>query len=383
MFLTAPTLSTELRGEVTVIPANLPVMGNAEPHPSAATQMLASIREDTTRLSRILCYLNCDAAIRGIDGCTLLTIARWGARRPEADPCNVEHPPALCAPIYDSHGRLLASLGLMAVEMDRSGTLTKLLRALIESAAHAITERLFRMSYRRCWIIAAQPQNARGVSMLLAVDRGRRVMGADRSAREFLEATGHPFGSACSLSTFFKLDETVFRESGGDAVHRLLGCDDGMPYSVLVTPPDRTPLESNHEERALLHARPRMDMIGDLDTNASREAPISGLAPRVIRRIQHYINTHLESTLNVEELADHVGLSASYFSRAFVRSVGTTPHDYVVRRRVLRAQQLLAETDLNLAEIAFTAGFADQSHFSRRFRQLVGLPPRAFRNRHR
>lgn len=54
-----------------------------------------------------------------------------------------------------------------------------------------------------------------------------------------------------------------------------------------------------------------------------------------------------------------------------------------MRLRVGRAQRLLAETDLPLADIALTTGFADQSHFSRRFLELAGLQPRAFRKRHR
>jgi AraC family transcriptional regulator len=108
-----------------------------------------------------------------------------------------------------------------------------------------------------------------------------------------------------------------------------------------------------------------------------------GLPAWLFRRIQEYINAHLDSALSVEELATSAGLSASHFSRSFVKSVGVRPHVYVVRRRVLRAQQLLAQTDLNLAEIALATGFSDQSHFCRRFRQLVGLPPGAFRARHR
>ena len=152
---------------------------------------------------------------------------------------------------------------------------------------------------------------------------------------------------------------------------------------ALVTAPDRSPIESLSSEHVLLQTRPRRDMIGDRGMSGVREEMATGLAPRLVRRVQQYVNAHLDSSLNVDELAASVGLSVSYFSRAFSRSVGSTPHDYVIRRRVLRAQQLLAETDLGLAQIAVTTGFSDQSHFSRRFRQLAGLSPRAFRERHR
>jgi AraC family transcriptional regulator len=54
-----------------------------------------------------------------------------------------------------------------------------------------------------------------------------------------------------------------------------------------------------------------------------------------------------------------------------------------MRRRLARAQDLLVKTDLALAEVALTTGFADQSHFCRRFRELVGLPPRSYRMQYR
>jgi AraC-like DNA-binding protein len=289
----------------------------------------------------------------------------------------------MCAPIYDAQARLLASLHLATSDTDGSQTLAKLLRALIESAAHAISERLFRMAYRDCWIIAAQMLDPPDGAVLFAINHERRLIGADRAARRMLEARGRPFEPLLCLSDLFELDRAAFAETGGDVLCRLVGRDDGVAYTALVTAPDRRPIESLSSEHVLLHTRPRQDMIGDRRISGVREEMASGLAPRLVRRIQQYVNAHLDSALNVDELAASVGLSASYFSRAFARSVGSTPHDYVIRRRVLRAQQLLAETDLGLAQIAVTTGFSDQSHFSRRFRQLAGLSPKAFRERHR
>jgi AraC family transcriptional regulator len=60
-----------------------------------------------------------------------------------------------------------------------------------------------------------------------------------------------------------------------------------------------------------------------------------------------------------------------------------TPHAYVMRQRLLRAQELIASTDLPLIDIAAETGFADQSHFSRRFHQMTGVSPRTYRVRHR
>jgi AraC family transcriptional regulator len=103
----------------------------------------------------------------------------------------------------------------------------------------------------------------------------------------------------------------------------------------------------------------------------------------MLRSIEEYIDLHLEKDLSVEDLAAHLGISTSYFARSFRSSVGLAPHAYVMRRRLLRAQELLASTDLPLIDIALATGFADQSHFCRRFHQMTGMPPRTFRLQHR
>ena len=104
-----------------------------------------------------------------------------------------------------------------------------------------------------------------------------------------------------------------------------------------------------------------------------------GLPPRVLRRLRDHIDTNIDQRISVEALARLANLSVCYFVRAFKQSVGVTPHDYLIRRRVERTMELLSGTDLSLSEIALAAGFADQSHCARRFRQHVGMSPRDYR----
>jgi len=104
-----------------------------------------------------------------------------------------------------------------------------------------------------------------------------------------------------------------------------------------------------------------------------------GLPPRVLRRLREHIDANIEQRISVEALAKLANLSVCYFVRAFKQSVGVTPHDYLIRRRVKRTMELLTGTDLSLSEIALAAGFADQSHCARRFRQHVGMSPRDYR----
>ena len=104
-----------------------------------------------------------------------------------------------------------------------------------------------------------------------------------------------------------------------------------------------------------------------------------GLPPRVIRRLREHIDNNIDQRISVEALAKLANLSVCYFVRAFKQSVGITPHDYLIRRRVERTMELLSGTDMPLSEIALAAGFADQSHCARRFRQHVGMSPRDYR----
>src|SRR5262249_61709323 len=105
----------------------------------------------------------------------------------------------------------------------------------------------------------------------------------------------------------------------------------------------------------------------------------AGLPRGVLRRGREYAEAHLEGSFSLQGLADTVGLSASHFPRAFKQSEGVTSCRYLLQRRVQRSLELLAGTKLALAEIATASGFADQSHFCRRFRDIVGVTPSSYR----
>jgi AraC family transcriptional regulator len=102
---------------------------------------------------------------------------------------------------------------------------------------------------------------------------------------------------------------------------------------------------------------------------------------RKLRAVVEYIEEHLDAGLTVEQMAAVAHLSAYHFARQFKATTGLPPHQYVLARRVARAQQLLQQDgDLSLAEIALCAGFLDQSQFSHHFKRVVGITPRQFRN---
>ena len=101
-----------------------------------------------------------------------------------------------------------------------------------------------------------------------------------------------------------------------------------------------------------------------------------------LRRTRDFIQANLGEDFGLAELAANVRLSPYYFCRLFKRSTGLSPHQFVIRERIERAQQLLKEHRLTLVEIATNLDFNDQSHFTRVFRGLVGTTPKRYASQH-
>ncbi|NWK56205.1 AraC family transcriptional regulator [Verrucomicrobiaceae bacterium N1E253] len=95
-----------------------------------------------------------------------------------------------------------------------------------------------------------------------------------------------------------------------------------------------------------------------------------------------YLDSHLHEGLGLDVLAEQMGLSPEHFCRVFKRDFQVTPMRYVMRRRVHLAQQLLCQTNLKHYDISDRCGFSDTYHFSKVFKQMVGVTPSAYRGQH-
>jgi AraC family transcriptional regulator len=104
-----------------------------------------------------------------------------------------------------------------------------------------------------------------------------------------------------------------------------------------------------------------------------------GLAPWQVKRACDRLESDLTGKVALQQVAAELGLSVSHFSRAFRISTGLPPHQWLLRQRVKAAKQLMTVRDLPLSEIAMSAGFANQSHFTRVFSSMVGVSPGAWR----
>jgi AraC-like DNA-binding protein len=329
---------------------------------SCPARLREACREEIARLARIVRELSCNA---------LLEISAPLSREP-----------IVSAPIYDCDGSAMATMALF----ENAGLVVEptkhILRVLIRSSARAMSERWFRLAHRREWIIAALREDEAHTSIILAVDRSRKLIGADHAAREFLKTTGRRFEPGLAIAEFFGCEIAPGRgRRYCDVALHLQNRDASSPWLALITPPDLGAVLGRGQERLQVHTRPRLDALDEGSITTEREQ-CCGLPARMRRSIEEYIDLHLEKDLSVEELASHLGISPSYFARSFRSSVGLAPHAYLMRRRLLRAQELLASTDLPLIDIALATGFADQSHFCRRFHQMMGMPPRTFRHQH-
>ena len=119
-----------------------------------------------------------------------------------------------------------------------------------------------------------------------------------------------------------------------------------------------------------------------LQRYATDQLPLykGGIQPRRLRQVLDYIDENLGSDLTLKELSDVAQISPFRFVRLFKQTLGLPPHQFVLRRRVQRAQRMLEASRAPLAEIARNVGFENHSHFSTVFRSLVGTTPRAYRD---
>jgi AraC family transcriptional regulator len=93
-----------------------------------------------------------------------------------------------------------------------------------------------------------------------------------------------------------------------------------------------------------------------------------------LRRVTEFVDAHLSSPIRVP-LADLAQLSEGHFHRAFRAATGQTPLEFIHARRVTMAKQLLASSDLSIAQMALRAGFLGPAHFARVFRSMTGQSP--------
>lgn len=95
--------------------------------------------------------------------------------------------------------------------------------------------------------------------------------------------------------------------------------------------------------------------------------------------LNHMARNYASPLLTIHEYAQMCYLSDSRFSHLFQEVTGTTPHKYVLQKRIETAENLLANSDMKVAEIATSVGFTDPYHFSRVFKKFTGVSPNTYK----
>jgi transcriptional regulator of acetoin/glycerol metabolism/AraC-like DNA-binding protein len=284
------------------------------------------------------------------------------------------------APIFGIDGKLIAVLDISAISPGLSDHAHALTGSLTTMFASVIQERFFRECFRRDWIIALTPLGGHNGAALLAVDGDQRIVAANRFARAMLSLDDTKLREGMSLWRIFERNADLLASNQGVAFRgQLVIADSNEAVSALVTPPGSLEAALTSLATTTAQMRPRPALVAA--SNGPSLAPVAygGLPPGALRRVREYIDIHLSDRTQLTELATVAGVSVHHFAREFKRSTGVTPHDYLMQRRIDRAREMLARTGWSLSEVAFAAGFSDQSHMSRHFRRLLGMTPGQFR----
>ena len=101
-----------------------------------------------------------------------------------------------------------------------------------------------------------------------------------------------------------------------------------------------------------------------------------------LKRVVEYVDHHLSGKITLLDLAAVAGLSRMHFASQFRAATGFRPHEYLLRRRIRRAEDLLRQSTMTLVEIALTVGFQTQAHFTTVFKRFVGDTPYQWRTAH-
>ena len=113
----------------------------------------------------------------------------------------------------------------------------------------------------------------------------------------------------------------------------------------------------------------------------SLEFKAKGLPQSQLERVIDYMKANLTRDLSILDLATLTSMSESHFSRSFKQSVGIAPYQYLMQQRVERAKQLLKQQAISISNIALDCGFSNQTHLTKVFRQMTGMTPKAYQKR--
>jgi AraC-like DNA-binding protein len=194
-------------------------------------------------------------------------------------------------------------------------------------------------------------------------------------------------GEACDYRTLNVASELMRQVAAGAA---------GREYGVLPFFPTAVLLETSllcrflrlheifeHAASPLERESVLLDTLGHFVERYAQTAPPprpEGREPGAVARAREYLEAHYAADVRLADLSRLTGLTPYHLNRVFSRTLGLPPHAFQTQVRILHATRLL-RLGRPPATVAAETGFADQSHFTRRFKTTVGVTPGAYRQR--
>jgi AraC family transcriptional regulator len=118
------------------------------------------------------------------------------------------------------------------------------------------------------------------------------------------------------------------------------------------------------------------------EQSTSERPKVTELPRWRLKRAIDYVEARLAEPVHLADVASAAGLTRMHFAAQFRAATGLSPHEYLLRRRIERAQELLDRTAMSTVDVALSVGFQTQSHFTTVFKRFAGQPPQKWRRAH-
>lgn len=138
---------------------------------------------------------------------------------------------------------------------------------------------------------------------------------------------------------------------------------------------EETNKQPGYRQAILLQLQQILLLLGRTINPSDADQAVSTALPSWMTGILTYIDEHPGSPLGLTQLAKQASVTPAHFSRAFKKLTGLNVTEYVTTKRIIRAKELLIETDANISDIAERCGFESLPHFHRMFKKLTGMTP--------
>lgn len=142
----------------------------------------------------------------------------------------------------------------------------------------------------------------------------------------------------------------------------------------------------HHAEESPFHLIGHLYLFLDYLTQSAKSAKLirsSKMSDYYIKEAINFIEQNFQNDITIEDIAAVCGINRSYFGKIFRSAIGRSPQEFLINYRMAKATELLKLTSLSIADIGSAVGYDNQLHFSRAFKNIYGVSPREWRNRHK